>query len=251
VAATVTLQGLTAGRIARLLGVDSAAPVGFLIVGADRLGRFIGRVLQSLDRRVVLVDRNPVFCRAARADGLTVYEGDALSVDTLDDAGARYADTVIALSRNPELNALVAQRVRDNFLVERVLALSDDADQTTPHPTMGPLPGKFPSIDDVNRLLRSDRLRLIEYEVPPGEVAGRALGELPFGDGEFAVVLRRRDDVVLATGDLRLAPEDRLWCARSPDGDSPLVGLLGPARTLDPAGPHCPVASEHAQAGSR
>jgi Trk K+ transport system NAD-binding subunit len=250
VAATVALQGLTAGRIARLLGIDSPTPVGFLIVGADRLGRFIGRTLQSLDRQVVLVDRNPVFCRAARAEGLSVYEGDALSVDTLEDAGARYADTVIALSRNPELNALVAQRVRDNFLVERVLALADDADETTPHPAMGPLPGSFPSIDDVNRLLRAGRLRLVEYQVPADKVPGRALGELPFGDGEFAVVLRRRAGVLLATGDLRLAPEDRLWCARPQDADSTLAGLLGPSRALDPSGSDRPVGSDRVRGAS-
>jgi hypothetical protein len=102
---------------------------------------------------------------------------------------------------------------------------------------MGPLPGSFPSIDDVNRLLRTGRAQLVEYDVPPGGAAGRRLGELPFGDGEFAVVLRRRDGVLLATGDLCLAPEDRLWCVRASDAESTLVELLGPARTVGPPEP--------------
>ena len=197
----------------------------------------------------MLIDRHPGLCRAARAGGLSVYEDDALSVDTLEDAGARYADTVIAVSRNPELNALVTHRVRDNFLVEHALALADDSDETTPHPATGPLPGSFPGVDDVNRQLRRGRLRLVEYEVPPGDAIGRPLGELPFGDGEFVVVLRRGDGVQVATGDIQLAAGDRLWCVRPPGAESPLVALLGPARELDAEAPEPPEAVR-APAGS-
>jgi NhaP-type Na+/H+ or K+/H+ antiporter len=224
IAATVALQGVTAGTVARLLGVDTPSPQGTIIVGADQLGRLLERLLVGLRRQVAMIDRDPGLCRAARAEKLSVYEGDALSLDTLEEAGARYADTVVALTRNPELNALIIQRVRDNFRVERALALSEDERETKPEASL--FPGDFPGVDEVNRLLRLDRLRLVEYEVPPDEAVGRRLADLPYGNGEFTLLLRRGEGIMIATGASLLAAGDRLWCARPPGATSPLAGLL-------------------------
>jgi NhaP-type Na+/H+ or K+/H+ antiporter len=226
VAFTVTLQGLTAGTVARLLGVDHPVLQGTIIVGADSLGRLLEEALSRLRRRVVLIDKNPAFCRAAREEGRTVYEGDALSSDVLEEAGARYADTVMALTRNPELNALVAQQVRQNFRVERVLALGVDGVGET---SDGLFPGRFPGIDEANQLLRHQRLRLVAYAAPPGEAVGKPLAALPFGENEFALLLQRGDGVLVATGDQRLAAGDRLWCARPVAASSPLASLLDSA----------------------
>jgi NhaP-type Na+/H+ or K+/H+ antiporter len=233
VAFTVTVQGLTARPVARALGVDHPTPQGTIIVGADHLGRLLERLLIGLHRQVVLIDRSPGLCRSARAEGLAVLEGDALSIDVLEEAGARYADTVVALTRNGELNALVAQQVRHNFQVERVLALGIESGPTV---AAGVFPGNFPGVDETNRLLRLGRLHLVGYAVP-GEVTGRSLAELPYAAGEFALLVRRGDGVLVATGALRLARGDRVWCARAADAASPLATLLEPVGESAPPGP--------------
>ena len=233
VAFTVSVQGLTAGTVARLLGVDHPIPQGTIIVGADHLGRLLARLLAHLRRRVVMIDKNPAFCRIARAAQLTVYEGDALSTDALEDAGARYADTVVALTRNPELNALVAQRVRDNFRVERILALGTDAAGS---PAGDLFPGHFPGVDEANQLLRLHHLRIVQYVVLAGDAVGRRLTEIPYADGEFALLAQRGEGVLIATADQRLAPGDQLWCARSVGTPSPLAALLEPVREGDATG---------------
>jgi len=150
----------------------------------------------------VVVDRNPAFCRAASDEGLAIYEGDALAADTLEEAGARWADTIVAVTRNAELNALVVQKVRDNFRVERALALHDQRGDGA-HPRDALFPGEFPGVDEVNRLLRQDRPHFVEYEIPRGNAVGRRLADLPYGASEFALVLRRGDSALIATGD---------WC---------------------------------------
>ena len=223
VAFTVSVQGLTAGPIARLLGVDHATHKGTIIVGADHLGCLLDRLLTRLGRQVVLIDRDPRLCHSARSTGLSVYHGDALSIDALEEAGARYADTIIALTRNAELNALVARRVRENFRAERLFALGAEPDGAAGEPLF---PGNFPGVDEVNLLLRHGRLRIAEYAVQAGDAVGRRLAELPYADQEFSLLVQRGPGALIATGDQQLAEGDRLWCARLAAGDSPLATVL-------------------------
>jgi NhaP-type Na+/H+ or K+/H+ antiporter len=223
VAVTVAVQGLTAGPIARLLRVDLPTAQGTMIIGADHLGRLLAQRLHACGRQVVLMDINPQYCRAAHAEGLTAYCGDALSVDRLEEAGARYADTVVAMTRNQELNTLIAQRVRDNFRVERILALAEDPVAKVERTLF---PGDFPGVDEVNRQLHIGRAQLIVYAVPAGEVENRTLGELPYGSGEFALLLQRRDQGYVASGDQPLGAEDLILCLRTANGSSELPSQL-------------------------
>jgi NhaP-type Na+/H+ or K+/H+ antiporter len=228
VAATVTLQGLSAGLVARLLGVDLQNLQGTIIVGADRLGRLLAHLLVTAGRQVVLVDASLRYCRAAQRQGLSVYHGDALDLDTWEEAGARYADTVVALTRNVELNTLIGQRVRDNFRVERILTLGEESgvkNNDTPFPRV------FPGVDEVNRDIADGRARLIEYEITESEWAGKSLAELPYGSGEFALVLQRRDQTYVAAATQSVAAGDRLLCLQAVAEASPLADVFTVVRT--------------------
>lgn len=231
VAVTVTVQGLTARRVARILKVDVLTLRGTIVVGADRFARLMARLLSAHGRQVAIIDRSGRLCRIARGEGFSVYEGDALSVDTLEEAGARYADTVVAMTRNPELNALVAQRVRNNFRVERVLAVVDDPEPVTTPTSRGLFPGEFPGSDEVNRLLSLGQLVVVAYEVTP-ETAGQPLSQLPFGPGEFAVLLASGDAVLTATSDTTTNAGSLLWCLRPVQASSPLKDALTLLREL-------------------
>lgn len=220
VAGTVIWQGLTAAPAARLFGADRAARSGTVIVGADELGRALGRSLAAAGSQVVLVDQNPWFCRVARREGLAAFEGDALEAEVLEGVGVQHAASVIALTRNRELNALVAQRLRELFRTERVLVVAP-GDQPADAGEPTPFPGDFPGVDLANARLASGELALRETTVPP-EVAGRSLGELPHAPGEFTLALARGAAVFVAASDVRLEPGDRLFQlapARPPSGD--------------------------------
>lgn len=241
VAVTVTLQGVTAGRVARLLGVDVPELRGVVIVGAHRFGRLLARVLERCGRQAVLVDRNARVARAARNEGYAVYEGDALQVEVLEDAGVRYADTLVAVTANVELNTLVAQVVRDNFPVTRLLPLRDASARSGAVPGHGvedPFPGDFPGLDEIARELREGRGEVVEYEVEEGSGArGMSLADLPWGQKEFALLLVRRGRAFVATGSLRTEARDRIVSFRTGRAPSPLeeqARLVGrwPARKV-------------------
>lgn len=230
VAVTVTLQGLTARPLAGLLGIDFPVLQGTLVIGAGRLSRLVAHVLTDLGRNVVLLDRNQALCRTALSDSLVAVTGDALSVDDLERAGARYADTVLAITPNSSLNELVAKRVQENLVVERVLSLGESEESRD----AGPFPGSFPGVDEANRLVRLGRLEVVEYTVASPDRKGQSLAELPYGEGEFAVALRRGDSVIVATGNEALAVDDGLWCAHPSGTESPLREALALPRNEKP-----------------
>jgi NhaP-type Na+/H+ or K+/H+ antiporter len=240
VALTVAVQGSTIGPVARSLRVDLPSLGGTIIVGAHRFGRLLARLLIAYGRQVVLIDRNREHVRAAQAEGLPVYHGDALSVDVLEEAGARYVDTVLALTTNTELNTLVADRLRDNFRVQRLLVVVDESTRQAHGEQIFPFPGNFSGPDDVNRALRLGRLRIVEYRGPEG-AEERSVEDLPYGPGEFALFVYKRDKVFFASTGQTLAAGDRLLCAIEGE-ESPLSSLLVRLREFDPRHPP-PMAS--------
>lgn len=127
---TVLLQSLTAGPLARRLGVAEPDPNGVLIVGANPLARAIGAVLLQADVRVQLIDDHWPGVHRARMQGLNVYYGNPLSefaAQNLDLAGL---GRMLALTSDPERNALAAVQYRDEFGQERVYGLQvHDAEQ--------------------------------------------------------------------------------------------------------------------------
>jgi NhaP-type Na+/H+ or K+/H+ antiporter len=236
VALTVAVQGLTINPVARLLDIDLPSLSGTIIVGAHRFGRLLARILTSYERQVVLIDRNRALCQSAQAEGLSVYNGDALSVEALEEAGARYVDAVLTITTNPELNTLIAERIRNNFRVQRILLVVDESTrQAYAEEMILPFPGHFPGPDEVNRALGAGRLRLVEYEVPAATTETLPITNLPYAEGEFALFLHRRDRVFLASSEQALNAGDRLVCVRPAEGSSGIAALLREVRLLDPA----------------
>jgi NhaP-type Na+/H+ or K+/H+ antiporter len=116
---TVTLQGLTAAPLARLLGLHSLEGSRAIIVGAGPLGRGIAEVLRKHGRPVVLVDRNHALIADALANGIEAVEGNALDEPTLEAVGAEEAETLVAVTTNSEVNALAAHLAHDAFGIAR------------------------------------------------------------------------------------------------------------------------------------
>lgn len=225
VAATVIVQGSTAGAVARALDIDRPVHQGTIIVGANHFGLLLASLLRSLDRQVALVDTNPMLAKRGRDAGLPVFEGDARDVETLEHAGAQYAYALLAVTSNSELNIVVRDRARADFRLDRVLAVSGERDAS---PATQPFPGSFPGVDEVNRQLRLDSARIFAYRADRADAdeIDRHLNELPWEDGEFALLLLRRDSVYIASQDQRLQLEDVLLTFVAGGRATPLADRL-------------------------
>jgi CPA1 family monovalent cation:H+ antiporter len=127
---TVIIQGLTAGPLAKLLGVAEPEPRGVLIVGAHPLARAIGGALQEAGFPVQLSDTSWEAVREARMEGLRAFYGSPVS-----EHADRHLDLIgmgrlLALSPSAQLNALACLRYVSEFGRGRVYALETSRDQS-------------------------------------------------------------------------------------------------------------------------
>ena len=112
IAVTVTVQGLSSGFLASALGVRLRRNSGYVIVGANVLGRALGRALKDAGHEVVLVDSNPQEAHAAEEAGLGVIYGNASDVHILERADVEGRRGVVTVTGNVDANLLIAKQVR-------------------------------------------------------------------------------------------------------------------------------------------
>lgn len=122
IAVTVTLNGLTGGFIATLLGVRLPPATGWLVVGAGPLGLALGRALRGHGQSVTFLDSNAAESHAAEEEDFPVVFGNALEASTLLRANLDRFAGGIAVTPNEELNFLFAVRARDDFGMAKVWA---------------------------------------------------------------------------------------------------------------------------------
>ncbi|MEB3343592.1 cation:proton antiporter [Okeania sp.] len=120
---TVFSQGLTARFVAQFLGITSSAATGAVIVGSNPLSRLIGRIFRERGESVVLIDTDEERCKKAQEEGLQVYKSSALDIDVLEEAGLHSIGTFLAMTKNGEVNLVLAQRAAEEFKPPRVLAV--------------------------------------------------------------------------------------------------------------------------------
>ncbi len=120
---TVLVQGLTAGVVAGWLGITRAAAVGAVIVGCNPLSLLIARLMKEYGDPVVMIDTNEGALESAGQEGIELLISSALDRAALEKAGLGTAGTFLAMTKNGEVNAVVAQRALEEFQPARVVAV--------------------------------------------------------------------------------------------------------------------------------
>jgi hypothetical protein len=105
---TVVFYGLTAGPVARRLGIAEDDPQGVLIIGAHELSRAIACILQEYGFVAKLLDTNWQNIHEGRMQGLEMHYGNALSEEVLEDLDLTGVGRVLAMTPNNEVNSLSA-----------------------------------------------------------------------------------------------------------------------------------------------
>ena len=130
---------------------------GIVIVGAGPVARLLAKEL-SQSNPVTLLDANESNCKAARDLGLKTITGNALSTDVLRDAQIEHASTLIALTPNSEVNILIAQRAREQFLTPELRVLVTEKSSTELVELLEDLKAKPLFMNPINILEWDDKL---------------------------------------------------------------------------------------------
>lgn len=125
--ATVTIYGLSAKPVARLLGVAKAEPHGVLFLGAHTWSRMLAQQLKELGIKVMVADSNWENISKARKAGISTYYGNILSEYAMDEIDLDGIGMLLALTSNDEVNSLAAIRFEEEFGSSRVFQLAQSA----------------------------------------------------------------------------------------------------------------------------
>ncbi len=112
---TVTLQGLSGGYVARLLGLKRPTEFGYAILGVNPLSLAFAKALVSPKDPVVLIDSTSEGCQAAREAGFEAIEGNGLEERALDLAMIDARIATIALTASENINFLFAKKVKSDY----------------------------------------------------------------------------------------------------------------------------------------
>ncbi len=105
---TVTLCGLGAGPLARLLGLADANPQGIFFAGATKWVQEIALALLKFDIRVKLIDTNYNNIASARMAGLDAISGNVLSEHAMEEHDFAGIGNFFAVTPSDEVNTLAA-----------------------------------------------------------------------------------------------------------------------------------------------
>ena len=136
---TVAIYGLTLAPLARWLDLAEPNPNGLLFVGAAPWVRTVARYVQELGYSVALFDNNPVHVRAAREEGLTAHQGNALSENILDEITLSGIGYLLITIPNDEVASLTALHFSEVFESTDIYQLAAQPDSR--HGGEGVMPG--------------------------------------------------------------------------------------------------------------
>ncbi len=156
VVGTVAIYGLTAGPLARWLGLADPNPQGVLFVGATAWVRRVARAVQDLGFPVRLIDANPDHVTRAQQEDLPAGRVNALAESAIDDIDWGGIGRLLITIPNDEVGSLTALHFSEAFETTKIyqLAAHPDSrvardDEMPQHLRGRPLFGKDTSYDSL------------------------------------------------------------------------------------------------------
>ncbi|UXN68694.1 monovalent cation:proton antiporter-2 (CPA2) family protein [Devosia neptuniae] len=109
-------------------GVEKADGLSgkILIIGFGRFGQIASQPLLAMHHSVSIIDNDTEMVRVAAQIGFKVYYGDGTRLDILHAAGAGTADVILICTDKKEQTTRIAELLRDEFPLVRVMARAFD-----------------------------------------------------------------------------------------------------------------------------
>ena len=237
---TVATYGLTAGPLARWLGLADPNPEGLLFVGAERWVRIIARFVHDLGYDVHLIDSNPDHVKSAREEGLQAQVANVLSESVLDEVNLSGIGRLLITIPNDEVGSLAALHFSEIFDTTDIYQLAAHPDsrqagegEMPKHLRGRPLFGEYTSYETLEAHLRtSDDLHFLRVaEDLPHEdtqdyyTRAELQEHMPEGIEVIPLFIRRNGSLEVVSEDAKflLRPDDELVALLEGKAETPSV----------------------------
>ena len=216
-----------------------------IVGGGGDVGYYLTRYLLQQGHEILLLEKeNGRFQTLSEELGQSVLKGDACEARTMEDAGARRADAVIAVTGEDEDNLVICQMAKERFNVGRTIARLNNPKHedlfqrlgidVTVSPTKAilsliesELPGqRFVLLMNLKRA----GLEIIQIVVPSlSAVVGKQLNQINLPRRSNLALIIRNGEPVIPTADVTLEANDEIYALVNREGEEELRKIFGNA----------------------
>ncbi|MEW5722687.1 MAG: TrkA family potassium uptake protein [Thermodesulfobacteriota bacterium] len=209
-----------------------------LIVGGGKPLYYLCRNFTAKGFEVIVINRDRAECvQLARQLAATIVCGDGSDPSILEEAGARGADAVLAITPNDQDNLVICQLAARQYGVPRTLALANDPDNAevfeklgvsafSTTQILGSLIEQRASLEQITNLLPVGEGRVNVTEIvldDDSPVAGKLLKDLALPENALVAVVIRDDRPIVPRGATGLSVGDRVVLITLPENHGPVL----------------------------
>jgi trk system potassium uptake protein TrkA len=204
-----------------------------VMIGGNKTVYFLARQFVQRGDHVTIINRDKMRARElAEHTRATVVLGEGTSVRRLEEAGARRADVLLALTSHDHDNLIGCQLAQQLYGVPRTMALVNDPENEEIFRSLGitvvfsatriiaQMIDQLAHHDDIMTLLPIAQGRLSVADVRLHEnspAIGKNLIELELTDGSLIAAIIRGEEMIVPRGTTRLLVEDHLILISQPE----------------------------------
>lgn len=214
-----------------------------IIGGGGDVGYYLTKNLLNQGHEVLLLEKNAIRAHALAEElGQSIMRGDACEARTMDEAGVRRADVVIAVTGEDEDNLVICQMAKRHFNVNRTIArlnnpkhevlfqkLGIDVTISPTKAILSLIESELPGPHFVLLMtLKKAGLEIIEMSIPPlSPVVGKMLSQINLPRKSNLAMLMRDGEPIFPTGDTVLQANDEVYALVSDEGEEELRKTFG------------------------
>jgi trk system potassium uptake protein TrkA len=216
-----------------------------IIGGGGEVGYYLARNLLQQGHEVLLMEKDPVRVQTLSDElGQSIFKGDACEARVLEEAGARRADVVIAVTGEDEDNLVICQVAKQRFNVGRTIArlnnprndvlfqkLGIDVTVSPTRSILSLIETELPGRRFVMLMtLKRAGLEIVELNIPViSPVVGKKLSQINLPRRCNLALVIRDQEPIFPTGDTELQANDDVYALVTDEGEEELRRIFGTA----------------------
>lgn len=215
-----------------------------ILIGGGETVYFLARQLKQRDHHITIINRSKAACDALfqKTDSVVVH-GDGSERKVLDEAGARQADVVLAMTPYDQDNLICCQIAQKIYGVPRTIALVNDPENEDVFTKLGVTTAfsatrviakmieRHAHFDDIKRLMHigDGKVQVTDVELHRGAPAvGKTLAELGISENTLIASIIRDEDVIIPRGNNQLQVGDHLLIiSQNGEDEADLRAIMG------------------------
>jgi trk system potassium uptake protein TrkA len=214
-----------------------------IIGGGGEVGYYLARNLLKQGHEVLLMEKDPVRLQTLSDElGQSIFKGDACEARVLEEAGARRADVVIAVTGEDEDNLVICQVAKQRFNIGRTIArlnnprneilfqkLGIDVTVSPTRSILSLIETELPGRRFVMLMtLKRAGLEIVELNIPAiSPVVGKKLNQINLPRRCNLALIIRNQEPIFPTSDTELQANDDVYALVTDEGEEELRRSFG------------------------